>query len=190
MKALVAVLIGLALVAGGFGVYYWFSDDDERPRAEAAVKELEAFCRRRGSSCDVVRMEPIGDGVWRLYLKRRPGRPGDCSALDLDTFRVTKHHSLYVGGTIEGTSDVACSPEEWTPDDAASRLQSSAWAKERQADVFGCRSRGHVGLGYARRFVCSYGSPGGDGLIGVATTGPDTFKIERARYCDWSYDGC
>jgi hypothetical protein len=191
MKAVVAVLVGVVILAAGFGIYRWQSGDDERGRAEAAARAMEAYCRRQGARCEVLRVEPISDGVWRLRYAARFGRPDRCSALDLDKFRVTKDHSLYVGGTIEGTSEIPCGPEEWTVEDVVSRLGASVWARERRADVVACRGRDKWrGSTYARRFVCSYGSPRGDGFVGLATTGADTFAIEAARYCDWSYDGC
>jgi hypothetical protein len=191
MRTVVAALVGVAILAGGFGVYYWLSGDDERARAEAAAQATEAYCRRNKTRCDVLRIEPISDGVWRLRFAARFGRPARCSALDLDTFRVTERHSVEVGGTIEGTRPIACGPEEWTAEDAVRRLDASAWASKRRADVVSCRGRDKWrGSTYARRFVCSYGSPRGDGLVGLATTGADTFAIEAARFCDWSYEGC
>lgn len=180
MKAIVAVLLGLAILAGGFGVYRWVSgDDDDRGRAESAAQELTEWCRNSGGQCDVTRVEPISDGFWRFHI-RDPVGGSRCTAVDLEHFRASATDSIYVGGTVEGIADAACSPEWWMSDDAVRRLRNSAWAAKRKAAVISCSGRGgSPGRSwYFRRFRCRYSSASGDRFVNIETTGSDTFEIK------------
>jgi hypothetical protein len=167
MRAIVGVFIGLAIVAGGFGVYRWLSGDDERDRAEDAAAKYSAFGKKRcdaeraenaslpiwkppgarkkldemTAECkrpyDVLRIEPSRDNIWLLHV--RDAEEGTrCMELDLTQFRVVEKSSLYVGGTVEGLSDAPCGPEWWTADQATQVLSSSQWARERKASLVSC----------------------------------------------------
>jgi hypothetical protein len=176
MKAAVAVLVGIVLLAAGFGIYRWLSEDEERARAEAAAEELTAFCKGR---CDVVRVEPISGDLWRFHV-RDPVGGSRCMAVDLDHFRVSKTDSIYVGGSVDGVSDTACSVEWWMPDQAERRLNESAWGTERKAELIHCAGRGgSPGRSYYfRQFRCRYSYPSGEGTVLLATTGADTFELQ------------
>jgi hypothetical protein len=180
MKASVAVLVGLAILAAGFGLHRWLGDDEERARAEAAGQEMAAFCRGRDTRCDVIRLDRISEGVWRFHLREEAG--DRCATIKLDEFHVSSTDSVYVGGTIDGWAETACGPEWWTGRDATRRLQESTWARDRKAELVGCYSAENVGASiYQRRFRCRYSHPGGDGLVVFRTTGPDTFAIEPSN---------
>jgi hypothetical protein len=179
MRAVVAVLLGLALLAAGFGVYRWLDDDEERARAETAAEELAAFCRHNGSPCDVVRIERISSGMWRFHV-RDPVGGTRCMAVELENFRASTTDSIYVGGSTEGVTDTACGPEWWASEDAAARLEDSPWALERKARSISCAGEGgSPGRSwYFRRFDCRYYSPSGGGNVVLTTTGATTFELE------------
>jgi hypothetical protein len=176
MKAIVAVLAGVVILAAGVGVYRWMSGDEERARAESAAEQLTAFCKGR---CDVIRVEPMSGNLWRFHV-RDPVGGSRCMAVDLEEFRVSTNDSVYVGGSVEGTADTACGPDWWNPQDAERRLADSPWAKERKAELISCAGRGgSPGRSYYfRRFRCRYSHPGGDGIVLLATMGPATFELE------------
>lgn len=185
MKAVAAVGVALALLAGGLGVYRWLSGDEERDRAEAAAEEYSSFGRKR---CDAERAEKAASGSWpgtrgrkllnemtaeckRPYdvLRIEPGTTENawllrvraeqgtrCMELDLAKFRVVEKSSLYVDGTVEGLSDAPCGPDWWTAEQATQVLSSSQWARERQARLVSCLGEGG---GPRRRTVISPGTP-------------------------------
>jgi hypothetical protein len=176
MRVIAGVFVGLAIVAGGVGVYRWLSGDDDhsRERAEAAAREIDTRCQHR---CDVVRLERVSDRFWRLHT-RYGGSPILCMMLDLDEYRVAKRDSVYVGGAVYGISDTPCADDIWTGQDLSRRLEESSWARERKARFFSCHSV-PPGEPNARRFGCRYSTPRGDGYVKVRTTGPDTFEVEE-----------
>lgn len=179
MKALVAVVGILAILAGGFGVYRWLSSDDDhaRERAEAAAREIDRRCRQ---GCEVFRVERVSDRFWRLHM-RYTGSPVLCRMLDLDEYRVTKRDSLYVGGAVYGVSDpTPCADDLWTGPHLSRRLEQSSWARERKARFFSCHATNPDQPSTARRFGCRYSSPRGDGYVVIRTTGP-TFEVESSE---------
>jgi hypothetical protein len=191
MRVVVAVLGGLAILAGAFGLYRWQSGDDERGKAETAAKDLSAYCKRQGAQCEVARVERISDDVWRFHIRKPDGGTG-CADTDLSKFSATANDSTFVGGNIEGVAVVACGPEWWTSSEAASRLEKSAWAKERNASLVTCLPLGETDervraapvmfvAGFNRRFRCRYSVPGGDGVVTFATAGSQSFEVESSR---------
>jgi hypothetical protein len=195
MRAVVAVLVGVAMLAGGFGAYYWLSGDEERERAETAAREYSVFgaerCdrqpERRKAECkaayDVLRIDRIAHNVWRFHV-REPHYGSRCMAVDLEQFHVSRESSIYVGGTVDGLSDTPCGPEWWTHDDAQRRFEDSSWARERKARLVSCppvEGAGSPNSQYFRRFRCRYISAAGDGVVTLTPTGPDTFEIARSR---------
>jgi hypothetical protein len=167
MRTIVGVLVGLAIVAGGFGVYRWLSGDDARDRAEAAAAEYSAYGTKRcdaeraekasrsiwprklldemTAECkrpyDVLRLEPVTDNSWLLQV-RDAEKGTRCIELDLARFHVVEESSVYVGGTVEGLSDAPCGPEWWTAEQATEVLSSSQWARERKARLVSCLGEG------------------------------------------------
>ena len=179
MKALAAVLAGLAILAAGFGVYRWLDEDEERARAETAAEQLAAFCRHNGTPCDVQRIERVSSGIWRFHV-RDPVGGNRCMAVELENFRASTTDSIYVGGSTEGVTDTACGPQWWLSQDAARRLEQSGWALDHKAGSISCGGEGGspARSAYFRRFTCRYSSPDGDGSVLLSTTGPDTFELE------------
>lgn len=167
MKAVAAVVVALALLAGGFAAYRWFGGDDERDRAEAAAAEYSAYGTKRcdteraekaslsiwqtpgakkmldemTAECkrpyEVRRLEPVRGNIW-LLLVRDAEEGTRCMELDLARFQVIEESSVYVGGTVEGLSDAPCGPEWWTADQATQALNGSPWARERRARLVSC----------------------------------------------------
>jgi hypothetical protein len=187
----VAVLVGLAILAGSFALYRWRGGDDQRGKAESAAKDLAAYCKRQGAQCEVSRVEPISDDLWRFHI-RTPDRGTGCADADLKRFQATSTDSVYVGGSVEGVTVVPCGPEWWTPEEAASRLKESAWGNRRNAALVTCLPLGETDeptraapvmfvAGFNRRFRCRYSVPGGDGVVTFATTGSKTFEVESSR---------
>lgn len=182
MKAVVAVLVGLAILAAGFGVYRWLDDDEERARAEKAAAELTTFCRHGGNPCDVHKIERISSGTWRFHL-RDPVGGNRCVEIDLVNFRASTTDSIYVGGSTEGVADTACGPEWWRSEDAAWRLEASSWARERKATSISCAGEGGSPgrSSYFRRFDCRYDSSSGAGNVVLRTTDANTYELEGTR---------
>jgi hypothetical protein len=144
MKALVAALVALVVGAAGFGVYRLTAGDEERDRAQAAIKEFAAFCTRAATTkCEVSSLERIAPNRWRFRFGQ-PRQTSRCLALDLEEFRVTRNDSVYVGGNVEGVTDMRCTPDSWTPREAAQRLVESTWAKQRNARFFSCGGPGEM----------------------------------------------
>jgi hypothetical protein len=179
VKAVVTVVAGVAILAVGFMVYRWQRNDDgERRRAEKAAEQGAAFCRKQGSRCDVVRVEPLSEGFWRLHV-RNPGQATKCWRLDLEGFRATERDSVYVGGAIEGISDMACTETLWTAQDAAARLADSGWAKGRKASFISFAGIGkNLYAAFTDRFNCRYSVGRRDRYVVIRTTGADTFAID------------
>jgi hypothetical protein len=175
VKAVAAVVVALALLAGGFAAYRWLSGDDERDRAEAAAAEYSAFGKQRCDArhaerlalpiwqtpgarkkldeettlCkqpyDVLRIEQVDGDIWRFHV-RDPGADGQrCMEVDLAHFDVVRKSSVYVGGTVEGLSDTPCGLDWWTPEYATRLLTDSSWAKERKAELIACSGDGSLG---------------------------------------------
>jgi hypothetical protein len=110
MKALVAGLVVIAVIGAAFGIYRWQSGDDERDGAEAATEEFAAyFSRTAGASCESSQLEQLPDGSWRFHLDC--GQGSRCLAVDLERYHLTRKNSIYVGGDVEGVTDVRCSPD-------------------------------------------------------------------------------
>jgi hypothetical protein len=208
MRTVVAALVGVAILAGVFGTYFWLSGDEEHDRAEAAAKEYSAFGRQRCDArrverlalpiwqtpgarkkleeetalCkqpyDVLGIEQVSGDIWRFHV-RDPGADGKrCMEVDLAHFHVSRE-SIDVGGTVEGLSDAPCGPEWWTMEYAARLLTGSSWARERKAELIACGGEGSMGRSqYYRRFRCRYSSPDGDNIVLLETTGPATYEIK------------
>jgi hypothetical protein len=191
MRAVVAALVAVALLFGGFAAYRSLSGDEERERAEAAAREYSRFgkerCDRqpatRRAECEetyaVRRIDRIAPNLWRFHV-REPHFGSRCMAVDLDQFHVARESSIYVGGTVEGLSDTPCGPEWWTHDDAQRRFEDSTWARERKARLASCSAvegAGSPNSQYFRRFRCRYISAAGDGTVTLTPTGPDTFEV-------------
>jgi len=181
MKALVAGLVVIAVIGAAFGIYRWQSGDDERDGAEAATEEFAAyFSRTAGASCESSRLEPLADNLWRFHLDC--GQGSRCLAVDLERYHLTRKNSMYVGGDVEGVTDVRCSPDSWTPQEAAQRLAQSQWARQRKARFISCTGPGERRYApYNNRFGCRYSSPRGDGYVLIRTSGGETFEIEANR---------
>jgi hypothetical protein len=172
VKAVLAVLVGLAVLAAGFGIYRWQGGGDaERARAEKAAEDWAAYCRRQGGTCEVVRLERMDEGVWRFHV-RAPNGGVYCRSVELE-------HFLFSELGEEGIQDTPCRSDQMTTEEVQRRLTASEWAREHTASLISClgHDRG-VGLtSFFSRFRCRYSSPRGDGLVVLATTGPDTFEI-------------
>jgi hypothetical protein len=178
MKAALAVLVGIVILAAAFGLYRWRAGGDaQQERAEAAAAEFAAyFGRAAQTSCKVSELVQLPNGLWRFRLDC--GQGSRCMALDLDRFRATTRDSIYVGGTVEGVADAPCAPNLWLAQDAARRLEASAWARGRNARFFSCAGRREQRYEmFTDRFGCRYSARGGDGYVVIQTTGPDTFEI-------------
>jgi hypothetical protein len=181
MKAIVVVVVGFTILALSFGIYRWASDDKERARAEAAAEEFAAYCTRAANEkCEVSQLEQVAPDRWRFHFGP-PGRANRCLLLDLNEFRATRKDSIYVGGNVEGVRDTPCRTDLWLPQDAASRVERSAWARDRKARFFSCAGRANERYAmYVDRFGCRFSSPRGDGYVVIRTTGPDTFEVESS----------
>lgn len=170
MRAIVGVLIGLAPVAGGFGVYRWLSGEDERDRAEAAAQKYSAFgvkrCNdrrardlkhwqtpgarklldERTAECkrpyEVRQIEQIDTGLWRFHVREEEGGAPRCLQVQLAQFHVSARSSVYAEGNAEGVSDTACGPEWWTPEYATEIFSESSLARERRAQLVSCAGEG------------------------------------------------
>jgi hypothetical protein len=174
VKAIVGVLIGLAILAGGFGVYRLLSGDDERDRAEAAAADYSAFGRKRcddrrarnlklaqwqtpgarklldemTAECkrpyEVRQIEQIDTGLWRFHVREEEDGAPRCLEVDLAEFHVSARDSVYAEGTVNGLSDTACGPEWWTPEYATNVLRDSTWARKHEATLVSCAGVGRT----------------------------------------------
>jgi hypothetical protein len=181
MKALVAALVALVVVAAGFGVYRMTSGDEERDRARAAADEFAVYVSRAADGqCEASELHQLPNDLWRFRFDCGSG--SRCMALDLERFRATRNDSVYVGGNVEGVEDIRCTPDSWTPREAAQRLVESEWARRRKARFFSCGGPGELRYApYNNRFGCRYSSPRGDGYVLIRTTGADTFEVESTQ---------
>jgi hypothetical protein len=178
MKAAVAVLVGLAILATGFGAYRLLGDDEERVRAESAAEELVAFCKQSGTPCDVLKVDRASGERWLLHVRDSVGGKR-CLELDVEQFRASTSDSIYVGGSVDGVTDAPCGPEWWRPDEAERRLAASNWARKHRATLVSCTGTGgSPGRSwYFRRFRCRYSHSHGDHVVLLVTRGQDTFEI-------------
>jgi hypothetical protein len=222
MKAVVAAVVGVLIAAGSFALYRWLDEDEERARAEAALntycftvvpcgdgrgaRPLPAVARTGRGPCVTSELAPIRNSdVWRFRITC--GRGSHCEAIDLENFRATRNHSVYVGASADGVTTIPCSADDWTARQAASRLERSSWARARKARFFSCLPATAVAVAhrewvlgretggrpfsrweqlalttpYWNRFGCNYIKPRGHGYVVIRTTGPDTFKMETSR---------
>jgi hypothetical protein len=180
-KAVMALLAGVVITAGGVGLYVWLDQPSERDRAEEAADEFAVyFGRAGGGKCEASKLEPLADeGAWRFHLDC--GRGSRCLALDLDEF-TTIPPGMHVAGSVEGVTNSPCGPESWTASEAGERLQKSEWASERQAKFISCTPRGeNPYAAYASRFGCRYSTPQGDGFVVIRATGADSFEVESSE---------